>query len=67
MDSNSSTQKCINCERTEHQVPLVNIRFAENPTWICTQCLPTLIHEPQRLVNKFKNIDTNNTPEPKIQ
>jgi len=66
MSSTNSINNCINCDRSEHQVPLVNITFAEQKTWICTQCLPTLIHEPQRLVNKFKNIDTSNTPEPQV-
>jgi len=50
----------ISCNRDESIVPLVAITFAQQPTWICTQCLPTLIHEPQRLVEKFKSMDTNN-------
>jgi len=55
--------KCISCERAENIVPLVSITFAKNATWICTQCLPTLIHNPQNLVEKFENMDTKNPPD----
>jgi len=54
---------CIGCERTENTVPLVSITFAKNATWICTQCLPTLIHDPQKLVGKFENMTTENPPD----
>jgi len=54
---------CISCERTENIVPLVSITFAQNATWICTQCLPTLIHDPQKLVGKFENMNTDNPPD----
>jgi hypothetical protein len=55
---------CINCERPESVVPLVSITFAKNATWICTQCLPTLIHNPDKLTEKFQNMATDNPPEP---
>lgn len=58
----SNLNKCINCEREENIVPLVSITFAKNPTWICTQCLPTLIHDPGQLQSKFENISTENPP-----
>jgi hypothetical protein len=51
---------CISCNRPEDVVPLVSITFAKNATWICTQCLPTLIHDPQKLVGKFENMATEN-------
>ena len=46
------THICLNCGRSENQAPLVSLRFAGNPNWICTQCLPTLIHKPQMLADK---------------
>ncbi len=61
--NNDNLQTCINCERPENVVPLVSLTFAKNATWICTQCLPTLIHDPNKLVGKFENMDTNNPPE----
>lgn len=53
MDSNSSVQHCLNCSRPESEIPLVSLRYAGQTTWICSQCLPTLIHQPQKLVGKL--------------
>jgi hypothetical protein len=61
--NNDKIQTCISCERPENVVPLVSITFAKNATWICTQCLPTLIHNPQKLVDKFENMTTDNAPD----
>ncbi len=51
--SNTQTHHCLNCARSEKDVPLVNLTFAGQPHWICTQCLPTLIHKPYLLANKL--------------
>lgn len=60
---NQNLNTCISCNRPENVVPLVSITFAKNATWICTQCLPTLIHDPQKLVGKFENMTTENPPD----
>jgi hypothetical protein len=44
---------CLNCERTENEIPLVSLRYAGGQAWICSQCLPTLIHKPQNLAGKL--------------
>jgi hypothetical protein len=62
----SDLNKCINCEREENVVPLVSITFAKNATWICTQCLPTLIHNPDKLQSKFENMDVEDPVKPKL-
>jgi hypothetical protein len=49
----SSTLHCLNCDRTEQEVPLVNLRYAGETRWICSQCFPLLIHQPQRLSGKL--------------
>ena len=64
MSDQNKINICISCNREESIVPLVSITFAQIPTWICTQCLPTLIHDPQRLTDKFKDMNTDNPPEP---
>lgn len=64
MNEQNNINICISCNRDESIVPLVSITFSQNSTWICTQCLPTLIHDPQRLSNKFKDMTTENPPEP---
>lgn len=38
------TQKCFRCDTGEDQVPLVPIRHQGQSQWVCTRCLPTLIH-----------------------
>ncbi len=49
----TNTLTCLNCARTEAQIPLVNLRYAGQEAWICSQCLPTLIHKPQQLAGKL--------------
>jgi len=63
MSDNTELNKCISCDKSEEFAPLVSITFAGKGNWICTQCLPTLIHDPQRLLHKFKDIDTTNPPQ----
>ena len=53
--------KCISCEREETIVPLVAITFSQSPSWICTQCLPTLIHNPDRLKSKLNDLKNGNS------
>ena len=40
---------CLNCERTGELVPLLRLVYKQNVHWICPQCLPILIHKPERL------------------
>ena len=47
-----TSPQCFNCSRPETEVPLINLRYAGSQGWICPQCLPTLIHQPQNLVGK---------------
>ncbi len=53
MTNTKNTYQCLNCNRPETQVPLVALRYTEQSVWICTQCLPTLIHHPQQLAGKL--------------
>ena len=66
MTNINKLNKCISCEREENIVPLVSITYAQNATWICTQCLPTLIHNPDKLQPKFQNMDVENPPQPEL-
>ncbi len=47
------TYQCLSCGRDETIIPLVSLRYAGEQAWICSQCLPTLIHQPQRLVGRL--------------
>jgi hypothetical protein len=57
MQDKNSTQQCLNCNRAETEIPLVSLRYAGNEAWICSQCLPVLIHHPEQLVGKLAGAD----------
>jgi hypothetical protein len=50
--------KCVSCERTVDQVPLITLTVSSGPAYICPQCLPMLIHEPQLLVGKLAGAES---------
>jgi MinD superfamily P-loop ATPase len=37
-------QRCFRCDADEEGVPLLPIRHQGQSLWVCTRCLPTLIH-----------------------
>lgn len=37
-------QKCFACGASEDERPLLPLRTEGKSTWVCTRCLPTLIH-----------------------
>lgn len=37
-------QECFRCGTTEDAAPLLPVRTQGTSTWVCTRCLPTLIH-----------------------
>ena len=37
-------QHCYRCGASEDSVPLLPVRTQGDSTWVCTHCLPTLIH-----------------------
>ena len=53
MDHDAADYRCLSCERPETAVPLVSLRYAGQAAWICSQCLPTLIHHPERLIGRL--------------
>lgn len=44
---------CLSCNRSEMDFPLLVLRLAGRETHICPQCLPALIHHPDRLTEKL--------------
>ena len=53
MEETKNTYRCLNCNRPETAIPLVSLRYAGQSAWICSQCLPVLIHQPERLAGKL--------------
>ena len=45
---------CLNCSRSENEMPLVALSFRGDSNWICSQCLPILIHHAHELEGKLE-------------
>jgi hypothetical protein len=45
--------QCINCERTEEEMPLLNFDFKGEKVYICSGCMPVLLHSPAKLAGKL--------------
>ncbi|MBN2502547.1 MAG: hypothetical protein JXB38_17330 [Anaerolineales bacterium] len=48
-----SENKCLHCQRTSEQVPLLALNYKNETLWICPQHLPILIHKPTQLEELF--------------
>jgi len=57
MESSENFLACLNCGRLETEIPLVTLRHNGAQAWICSQCLPILIHHPERLSGKLKSVE----------
>ena len=44
------TKTCLNCEKTEEEIPLLDLHYQSGKLFICPRCLPQLIHKPANLV-----------------
>ncbi|MAF26306.1 MAG: hypothetical protein QF819_11035 [Gemmatimonadota bacterium] len=47
---------CLSCGTSETAIPLISIRFSGSPAWVCSQCMPVLIHRPEELVSKLGSV-----------
>ena len=41
---------CLVCQRTEDEIPLIQMKYKGQDLAICPQHIPVLIHDPQKLV-----------------
>ncbi|MEJ5261287.1 MAG: hypothetical protein WHT45_01300 [Ignavibacterium sp.] len=57
MTQTNEIKQCLNCNVSENEIPLVNLNFAGRKEFICSRCLPILIHSPQKLVGKLDGAD----------
>jgi hypothetical protein len=53
MDGKETILTCFSCGRSEVDVPLLRLQYSSKELHICPQCLPTLIHHFDRLVDKL--------------
>lgn len=48
---------CLNCKITEQEIPLLQMRYQKADVFICPQCLPVLIHKPEKLADKLPGME----------
>lgn len=60
----SSPATCLSCGRSENDFPVLVLRLAGRETHICPQCLPALIHHPDRLTAKLLDVGWSGTGTP---
>ena len=53
MELKPSLACCFQCGATEDDKPLLDLRMAGKSLNICPQCLPALIHHPDRVTEKL--------------
>jgi hypothetical protein len=53
MSEKTNLNFCLNCNASENDIPLVHLVCKGKSVFICSRCLPVLIHEPQMLIGKL--------------
>ncbi|MFH2101926.1 MAG: hypothetical protein ABIJ39_01025 [Chloroflexota bacterium] len=53
-----SDKHCLNCNRSEQDIPLVSLQYRGDQAHICSQCFPMLIHAPGKLAGKLEGADS---------
>lgn len=57
MSQETSIKKCLSCNRSENEIPLVTLTYSSRPAYICSFCLPLLIHHPEQLIGKLEGAE----------
>jgi hypothetical protein len=52
-----STYTCVNCGKSEAEVPILKMRFQEAEIMLCSSCFPILLHRPDQLVGRLKGAE----------
>ena len=50
-------EKCIFCEQTTDDMPLIQMKYKENVVWICPQHMPVIIHKTPQLKEIFPDVN----------
>lgn len=48
-----TSEKCLVCERSSQEIPLLVLQYQDQKFWICPQHFPILIHKPEELIGKL--------------
>ena len=57
MSQENSSKNCLSCNRSENEIPLVTLTYSSKPEYICSHCLPLLIHHPEELIGRLKGAE----------
>jgi hypothetical protein len=57
MNQEISIKNCLSCSRSEDEIPLVTLTYSSKPAYICSHCLPLLIHHPEQLIGRLKGAE----------
>ncbi|HSW53608.1 MAG TPA: hypothetical protein VLH59_00845 [Ignavibacteriaceae bacterium] len=57
MSKETFVKNCLSCNRSENEIPLVTLTYSSKPAYICSHCLPLLIHHPEQLIGKLKGAE----------
>jgi hypothetical protein len=50
---------CVNCNRTDAQVPLGAWRYRGEQLWICPDCMPAFIHQRDTIMTRMESSSAN--------
>jgi serine protease inhibitor ecotin len=53
MKMSEPESKCLVCQRSKYEIPLVKLQYGDENYYICPQHIPVLIHHPEELVGKL--------------
>jgi len=57
MKTENAIKTCLSCNRSENEIPLVTLTYAAKPAYICSYCLPLLIHHPEQLIGRLEGAE----------
>lgn len=58
-------QTCLICGTTENERPLVSQRYRGHSIWVCTGCMPTVIHHPEQVAHRLATLAASGSEEEK--
>jgi hypothetical protein len=60
---NNLDEKCIYCNRSSGEVPLIPLHYQNEVVWLCPQHFPILIHKPEQLADKLPGAASFGSPD----
>jgi len=57
MNEGTTPKKCLSCNRSENEIPLVTLTYSAKLAFICSHCLPMLIHHPEQLIGRLEGAE----------